>query len=97
MRTLLLVLLLAACAVPHPLDGLNRSGTARAGGHTFRVNWNLERAQATRTNPAWLPDLGQVILAAVEATEIVTGCAVNPARTLGDVTLVNLQLDCGRR
>ena len=97
MRPVLLALLLAACAAPHPLDGLNRSGTARAGGHTFRVNWNLETAQATRVSPAWRPDLAQVIIAAVEATETVTGCAVDPARALGDVALVNLQLDCRRR
>lgn len=86
---------LSGCNAPHPLDGLTRSGTASAGGHYFRVNWNLNTAQATRTNPAWRPGLTQVILAAVEATEEVTGCRVKPGSAVGDIALVNMRLDCG--
>ncbi len=94
MRYAPLFVLLAACNGPHPLDGLNRSGTASAGGHDFRVNWNLETAQATRTNPTWRPGLTQVVLAAVQATETVTGCAVKPGTAIGDIALVNMALDC---
>lgn len=89
-----LLLLLSACNVAHPLDGLKRSGSASAGGHDFRVNWNLETAQATRTNRVWRPGLAQVVLAAVEATEEVTGCAVRPGTAVGDIALVNMALDC---
>lgn len=96
MRMLLLVPLLAACNMAHPMAGLNRSGTASAGGHTFRVNWNLETAQATRTNAAWRPELAEVLPAAMEATEQVTGCRVKPAIVAGDVALVTMALDCRR-
>lgn len=85
---------LGACSAAHPLDGLNRSGTASAGGHDFRVNWNLETAQATRTNPAWRPGLTEVVMAAVAATEQVTGCKVKPGTAIGDIALVNAALDC---
>lgn len=91
---LLPILLLTACDGAHPMDGLNRSGTASAGGHTFRVNWNLESAQATRTNATWRPSLAQVIPAAIAATEEVTGCVVRKGSALGDVALVNMALDC---
>lgn len=88
------LLVLAACNAPHPFDGLDRSGTASAGGHDFRVNWNLETAQATRTNRVWRPGLTQVVLSAVAATEEVTGCTVKPGTALGDIALVNMSLDC---
>ncbi len=91
---LMFPLVLTACNVAHPLDGLNRTGTASAGGHDFRVNWNLESAQATRTNPTWRPGLTQVILAAVQATQEVTGCKVRPGTAIGDIALVNMALDC---
>lgn len=95
MRCLFLpLLLLVACNTAHPLDGLNRTGFASAGGHDFRVNWNLETAQATRTNVVWRPGLTQVVLSAVTATEEVTGCAVRPGTALGDIALVNMSLDC---
>ena len=90
------LLALAACNSSHPMDGLNRSGTASAGGHTFRVNWNLESAQATRTNATWRPSLTQVLPAAIAATEEVTGCRVKTGTALGDVALVNMALDCRR-
>ncbi|SDY62667.1 hypothetical protein SAMN05444004_102172 [Jannaschia faecimaris] len=94
-RFLLLVpISLTACNMAHPLDGLDRSGTASAGGHDFRVNYNLETAQATRTNPTWRPELAEVMLAAMQATEEVTGCAVKPGTALGDIALVNMSLDC---
>lgn len=94
MRLVLPLLLLAACNAAHPLDGLKRSGTASAGGHDFRVNWNLETAQATRTNRVWRPRLAEVVLAAMAATEEVTGCRVRPDTAVGDVALVNMSLDC---
>ncbi|WP_222101684.1 hypothetical protein [Jannaschia seosinensis] len=89
-----LIVLLSACNAAHPLDGLRRSGTASAGGHSFRVNWNATDAQATRTNPAWRPGLAAVIAASVAATEEVTGCAVKPGSAIGDIALVNMSLDC---
>ncbi|WP_281824162.1 hypothetical protein [Jannaschia rubra] len=89
-----LVLILSACNTAHPLDRLDRSGAASAGGHDFRVNWNLESAQATRTNVTWRPGLPQVVMAAVEATEQVTRCAVKPGGAVGDIALVNMALDC---
>ncbi|WGH79429.1 hypothetical protein [Jannaschia ovalis] len=91
------LLLLAACGSPHPLDGLTRSATASAGGHDFRVNWNLETAQATRMNRVFRPRLDDVLPAAIAATEQVTGCAVRPATAIGDVALVNMTLDCAGR
>ena len=95
MRVLLPLLpLLAACNMAHPLDGLDRSGTASAGGHDFRVNWNATDAQATRTNPAWRPGLPAVVAASIEATEKVTGCRVKPETAIGDIALVNMALDC---
>ena len=96
-RSLSLILLLAACNTAHPLDGLDRSGRASAGGHDFRVNWNLSTAQATRTNPTWRPGLTQVVLSAVTATEEVTGCLVVPGSAIGDIALVNMRLDCAGR
>lgn len=93
---LMCLLALAACNMANPLDGLNRSGTATANGHTFRVNWNLQTAQATRTDRSWRPDRDAVLAAAVAATENVTGCRVAPASVRGDVTLVNMGLDCAR-
>lgn len=93
-RVLLPLLILAACNTAHPLDGLNRTGFASAGGHDFRVNYNLETAQATRTNVVWRPGLTQVVLAAVVATEEVTGCTVKPGTALGDIALVNMSLEC---
>ena len=96
-RALLLALtLLAACNVADPRDGLNRSGTASAGGHDFRVNWNLETAQATRTNPTWRPSVAEVWPAAMAATEAVTGCRAKPGTATGDVALVRVELDCTR-
>ncbi len=86
-----------ACNAPHPLDGLNRSGTAQVDGFSFRVNWNLTTAQATRTNAIWRPDLGRVVAASVVATERVTGCIVKPGSALGDVALINMNLDCSTR
>lgn len=76
------------------MAGLNRSGTAAAGGHAFRVNWNLETAQATRTNATWRPKLSEVMPAALAATEQVTGCRVDPATATGDVALIEVALDC---
>ncbi|MGB3409129.1 MAG: hypothetical protein WBA67_16730 [Jannaschia sp.] len=94
-RVLPPLLFLAACNTAHPLDGLNRSGKASAGGHDFHVNWNLSSAQATRTNRVWRPGLAQVVAASVTATEEVTGCVVVPGSATGDVALVNMSLDCG--
>ncbi len=93
LRFYLLPILLAGC-VPHPLDGLDRSGTASAGGHDFRVNWNLETAQATRTNMVWRPGMAGVLTGAVAATEEVTGCRVVPGSAGGDVALVKMALNC---
>ncbi|MCK0169202.1 hypothetical protein MWU52_16735 [Jannaschia sp. S6380] len=90
----LLIAILTACNTAHPLDGLDRKGTASAGGHDFRINWNAESAQATRTNPAWRPDLAGVIAAAVAATETATACSVIPGSASGDIALVNMALDC---
>ncbi|MEM7642618.1 MAG: hypothetical protein AAF366_08825 [Pseudomonadota bacterium] len=87
-------LLLVACGMAHPLDRLDRTGRASAGGHDFRVNWNLEVAQATRMNPAFRPGLRAVTLAAVQATEEVTGCRVIPGSAIGDIALIKLSLDC---
>ena len=95
LRVLPLLLLVAACNAAHPLDRLERTGRASAGGHDFRVNWNLKQAQATRTNPVWCPGLTEVVVAAVQATEEVTGCAVVPGSAIGDIALVNMRLDCG--
>ncbi|MEM8848979.1 MAG: hypothetical protein AAGE03_02980 [Pseudomonadota bacterium] len=89
-------MLLTACGAPHPLDRFDRSGIAHAGGHDFRVNWNLETAQATRMNVAWRPDPRAVTRSAVQATETVTGCVVIPGSAVGDIALVNLSLDCSR-
>lgn len=94
MRILALLFLLTACNAAHPLDGLTRTGFASAGAHDFRVNWNLETAQATRTNPAWRPGLTEVVLAAIVATEEVTGCTVKRGTAVGDIALVNMALDC---
>ncbi|MEM7489592.1 MAG: hypothetical protein AAF390_10770 [Pseudomonadota bacterium] len=93
---LILSLLPLACGAPHSLDRLDRTGRASAGGHLFRVNWNLETAQATRMSPARSPEHRQVTAAAVAATEAATGCQVIPGSALGDVTLVNMSLDCRR-
>ncbi|MBM2574707.1 hypothetical protein JQC91_00185 [Jannaschia sp. Os4] len=82
---------LSGC-MPHPLDGLDRSGAAPGGAHRFRVHWNAETAQATRVNPVWRPSYASVVAGAVEATEALTGCAATPDK--GDVALVNLSLDC---
>ncbi|WP_298429955.1 hypothetical protein [uncultured Jannaschia sp.] len=92
-----LLLALAACNGAHPLDGLDRSGTASAGGHDFRVNWNLTTAQATRTNPTWRPEVAAVAAAAVQATEAATGCRVKPGSVTGDIALMNMGLDCTGR
>lgn len=95
MRALILLsCALAGCNTAHPLDRLDRSGTAQAGGHEFRVNWNLKQAQATRTNPVWRPGLAKVTAAAVEATEKVTGCTVIPGSAIGDIALINMRLNC---
>lgn len=94
LRAFALLPLLAACNMAHPMDGLTRSGTASAGGHDFRVNWNLETAQATRTNRAFRPGFAAVAAAAMRATEEVTGCRVKPGSAVGDIALVNMALDC---
>ncbi|WP_371154916.1 hypothetical protein [Jannaschia sp. 2305UL9-9] len=95
-RVLLLAgLLLSACNSPHPIDGLRRSGTAEAGGHSFHVNWNTSEAQATRTNATWRPGLAAVTGAAVQATEEVTGCSVVRGSAIGDIALIRMRLDCG--
>ncbi|UWQ22542.1 hypothetical protein [Jannaschia sp. W003] len=94
-RLLSLLLLLAACGTPHPLDGLDRSARVGALGHRFVVNWNADTAQATRMNPTWRPAFSGVALAAVAAVERVTGCAVPPGSVDGDVALVEMTLDCG--
>ena len=86
----------AGCGSPHPLDGLDRSGRAEAGGYAFHVNWSVDTAQATRMTPAWRPAFASVAAAAVVATEAATGCAVVPASVRGDVALVHMALDCGR-
>ncbi len=96
-RLLLPVLVLGACNAADPRDGLNRSGTASAGGHTFRVNSNLETAQATRTNATWRPAMASVLPAALAATEQVTGCRVKPETATGDVALIEVALDCTTR
>jgi len=94
MRFLLLLPLLAACGMPHPLGGLGRTGEAQALGHSYRVNWNAETAQVTRTNRVWRPDYPRVAQGAMIAAELVTGCMVEPATVEGDVALVNMNLDC---
>ncbi|MEL6587792.1 MAG: hypothetical protein AAFQ50_14235, partial [Pseudomonadota bacterium] len=90
----LLSFVLVACNTAHPLDRLDRTGTAEAGGHSFRVNWNLKQAQATRTNRVWRPGVSEVTAAAVLATEQATGCRVLPGSAIGDIALVNMRLDC---
>lgn len=97
MRLTCLLLILSACGVAHPLDGLSRSGQAQAMGYTYRVNWNAEAAQVTRMTPTWRPDYGQVARGAVIAAEQVSGCAVRPATVQGDVAMVNMTLDCSVR
>jgi hypothetical protein len=91
---LVLALPLAACGLPDPRDGLTETGTARANGHEYRVNWNPRVAQVTRTNPTWRPDFAEVALGAVRAAEAVTGCRVRPASLTGDVSLIEVTLDC---
>lgn len=93
---LLLALLLAACGLPDPRDGLTETGTAEANGHSYRVNWNAKVAQVTRTNPTWRPDFAEVALGAVRAAEAVTGCRVLPSSLSGDVSLIEVTLDCPR-
>lgn len=80
--------------MPSPLDGLNRSGTAGAGGHDFRVNWNLKAAQATRIDRRWRPDRTAVMAAAAAAAVEVTGCRVQPGSVTGDISLIDMALDC---
>ncbi|TFL19082.1 hypothetical protein [Jannaschia formosa] len=94
MWRLLALLPLFACGMPHPMDGLVESGTATGNGYSYRVNWNRTEAQATRTNATWRPDLAEVTRGAILATEEVTGCAVLPGTTVGDVALLRMRLDC---
>ena len=94
LRALAACLLVGGCNAPHPLDGLDRSGRAAAGAHRFHVNWNAEKAQATRLNPVWRPDFAEVAAAAVVAVERVTGCAARSAALRGDVALVHVPIDC---
>jgi hypothetical protein len=91
---LCLLALLTACGAPNPLAGLERIGRASAGGHDFRVAWNAGAAKATRMNPAFLPARGAVAIAAVAATEEVTGCAVSPGSVRGDAALMSVRLRC---
>ncbi|UWQ18871.1 hypothetical protein [Jannaschia sp. M317] len=86
--------LLAACGAPHPVSGLDRSGTASGNGHDYRVNWNVTKAQATRTNAVWRPGLAQVTRGAIMATEQLSGCTVVPGTAIGDIALIEMELDC---
>lgn len=96
LRVLLAAILLApgACGLPDPRDGLTETATASANGHEYRVNWNAKMAQVTRTDPTWRPRFADVALGAVRAAEAATGCRVRPASLTGDVSLIELTLDC---
>ena len=94
MRLAPLLLMLAACGLPDPRDGLTETAVAEANGHSYRVNWNARVAQVTRTNPTLRPDFAGVALGAVRAAQAVTGCRVRPESLRGDVSLVEVTLDC---
>ncbi|KIT17466.1 hypothetical protein jaqu_06540 [Jannaschia aquimarina] len=85
---------LAACGSPHPLDGLDRTGTARVEGRDYRVNWNVSTAQVTRMTPEWRPAFASVARGAAIAAEQVTGCKVVPSSVSGDIAMLNMALDC---
>lgn len=85
---------LAACATPHPFAGLTHTGTAQVAGFSFTVNWNDERAEATRTNTYWSRDMTPVRAAAIVAVRQVTGCTVREGSVDGDIALVTMRLRC---
>lgn len=91
---LTLPLLLAACGTPHPLANFTHKARAEAADFNFIINWNAERAEATRIGFYPSRNVTPVRRAAVEATRSVTGCDVPSDSIGGDIALVTMDLRC---
>ena len=92
-RTLPLMLLLAACNTPSQPFRDVPVRTVTVDGSTFDVRVKDRRAEALRTNAQYAPRLGPIGGRAAMAIEQVSGCRVHDIS--GDQAVIQARLDCG--
>ncbi|NNK78282.1 MAG: hypothetical protein HKP40_06175 [Litoreibacter sp.] len=89
-----LLMLLSACNTSGVPVWNGQSTVVQSGAHRFRVVHTRTRAEAYRINPILRPKTREVLPAAVNAIDQVTGCAVDRTSLRGDVALVKADLIC---
>lgn len=92
--TLSLLLILAGCDSPNPLATGYEVTKLSIEGSDFSVRSNGEVAEAIRTNYAPRRDFKRILLRAVVAMEVVTGCIVDQTTVKGDPALIAARIDC---
>lgn len=90
--SLVLLVVLAACADPHPHFGAAKVTRVSVEGSVFDIRLRGNLAEAIRINPQYAPRLGPLRARAARAMATVSGCEVRGV--LGDQTLMTGILDC---
>ncbi|MEH6833342.1 MULTISPECIES: hypothetical protein [Falsihalocynthiibacter] len=88
------LLAVTGCDSPHPRTKGFDVKKVSVEGSDFTVRSNGEVVEAIRTNYAPRRDFGRVLLRAVVAIEVATGCVVDQTTVKGDPALVAARIDC---
>ncbi|MEY8118754.1 hypothetical protein AB9F26_10875 [Falsihalocynthiibacter sp. BN13B15] len=91
---LAVLLVVAGCDSPHPRTKGFEVTKLSVEGSDFSVRSNGEVVEAIRTNYAPRRDFGRVLLRAVVAMELATGCVVDQTTVKGDPALMAARIDC---
>lgn len=87
-------LAMSACDSPHPNTCDYEVTKLSVEGSDFSVRSNGEVVEVIRTNYAPRRDFGRILLRAVVAMELATGCVVDQTSVKGDPALMAARIDC---
>jgi hypothetical protein len=85
---------IAACDSPHPRIAGEEATPITVEGSEFSVRVKGDIAEAIRTNYAPRSDHARILLRAVVAIELATGCEVDQNSVKGDPALIVARIDC---
>ncbi len=89
----LAALALAGCSAPSPYFHGARIGVVETGGMRFTVYRRADEVEVHRRGGG-IPRERDVLLGAIRAIEIATGCPVRPRSMKGDQGVVTAEIDC---
>ena len=94
-RTLACIALLPimACSLPSPRFAGAHVGTVALDGMRFAVYRRADEVEVHRSGGG-IPRERDVLLGAIRAIEIATGCGVRPRSVYGDQGVVTAEIDC---